>query len=541
MGSDVIDERRRTAFDDTTSSKMRKPRVLILNCFSDNHRGARGNPNFVPQAITGVVLAGFMHRDKVDTRVYCEFLQGSCDDFKLLRWADLLVLTGLNSAFDRMKHVTAYAKTVNPGIVVAMGGSLARVLPKLSSRYFDFVCAEDVEQILDVLHEVFGPGFSAERPMPRYDLMRWMKLVGFAESSRNCNFRCGFCSMTAENRPFIAYDVEYIRHQIEAIGYRACIMFLDQNFYAGSRSFFRARMATLRQLHQEKKFGGWAALVTADFFSEPDNLRLAKESGCIGFFSGVESFSREQIAAYRKKQNLILPQEDIICRSLQAGLVFHYGMIFDPTERSIASLMDEIEFIVENPKITLPNFLSFAIPLLGTPLFRKRVHEGALLPNLQLRDMDGRSVTCHTHDPLDKVVRFATLMDRGLIPRSKLAAHAWKFYRQYRGHMTGWSMASGLANTWAMGFPHLGTNGRDRHVRRAAGSRTYYASTESPGTLYRPAINVANQMREHFSPLYITDHMGELHELVQDDLGYSLSEAQVPLPVASGTLADAAL
>ncbi|HTY99814.1 MAG TPA: radical SAM protein, partial [Rhodocyclaceae bacterium] len=470
------------------------------------------------------------HRHKVEARIACEFSLGPFEDLAALRWADLLVLTGLNPAFDRMKQLTAYARTVNPKIAVAMGGSVARVLPRLSRRYFDYVCTGDVEGIRDVVHDVFGPGYGAEIPLPRYDLTRWLRLVGFAESSRNCNFRCGFCSMTAEDRPFAPYDVEYVRRQVEAMGYRPCVMFLDQNFYAGSRRFLRDRLALLRELYEARKLGGWSALVTTDFFSEPENLRLAKESGCIGFFSGVESFSREQIVAYRKKQNLLLPQEQAIRRSLEAGLVFHYGVVFDPTERSVASLAEEIEFIVGNPRITLPSFLSFAIPLLDTPLFRSRLRDGDLLPNLKLRDMDGRSVVCRTLDPLAAVVGFAASMDRGAMSKRRLAARAWKFFRHYRGRLTGWSMASGLADTWAMAFPNLGTNGRDRHL--AASRRSYLASTEPLGTLYRPAINVPERLRENFSPLFVTDRRGELAAAVQDDLG---READRPSAAAFGT------
>lgn len=507
---------------------MSRPKVLIVNCYSDNHRGARGNLLFVPQQMTVAVLAGLMHREKLDIKAHCEFSQGPFEDLAALRWADLLVLTGLNSAFDRMKQLVGYARAVNPAVAVAMGGSAARALPRLSRRYFDYVCTDDVEGIRDVLRDALGPGYEAERPLPRYDLARWPRLAGFAESSRNCNFRCSFCSMTAENRPFAAYDVECIRHQVEAMGYRRCVFFLDQNFYAGPRGFFRTRLALLRQLLEEGRLGGWAALVTADFYADPENLRLAKESGCIGFFSGVESFSREQIAAYRKKQNLILPQEEIIRRSLEAGLVFHYGMVFDPAERTVASLREEMEFIIGNPRLTLPSFLSFAIPLLGTPLFAERLRNGQLLPNLKLRDMDGRSVLCRPLDPLDRVVEFAAAMDRGAMPRRKLVAHALKFYARYRGKLTGWSMASGLANTWSMAFPMLGTNGRDRGVVGAAGGRSYLTSTEPVGTLYRPLINIPDRLREHFSPLLVTDPGGNLTEAVYDDLAGSLEAAAQP-------------
>ena len=149
---------------------MTTPRIIIINCFSDKQRGARGNPLFVPQSMACAVLAGQLDACKVDIKVHCEFQFGPFADFDTLRWAQLLVLTGLNSSFDRMKQITAYARTVNPGIAVAMGGPLARALPHLSRRYFDFVCEEDVEQIVDVVREAFGQELGAAQPLPRYDL-----------------------------------------------------------------------------------------------------------------------------------------------------------------------------------------------------------------------------------------------------------------------------------------------------------------------------------------------------------------------------------
>ncbi|MCP5227771.1 radical SAM protein [Accumulibacter sp.] len=496
---------------------MPKPRILIVNCYSDNHRQARGNPRVVPQSIAPAVLAGMLDPARVDIRLACEFRDGPFEDLDALRWAELLVLTGLNPAFDRMKQVTAYARAVNPAIVVGMGGPLARMLPNLSQRYFDYVCSGDVEQIVAVVDAVFGCGHAADVPIPRHDLLPASRIIGYAEASRNCNFRCSFCSMTAEDRKFMAYDLNDVRRQIEALGYRQCVMFLDQNFFAGPRAYFTARMALLKELFEQRRFGGWAALVTADFFTNPDNLALARESGCIGFFSGVESFSHAQIQSYAKKQNLVLPQERTIRSCLEAGLVFHYGLIFDLVDQKIDDVLAETEFIVSNPRITLPSFLSFAIPLLGTPLFDRRLREGLLLPNLRLRDMDGRSLVCHPADPLETATAFARLMDSGLLSKRKLAAHAWRFFRHYRSTLTRWGLLSGLANAWAMSYPRLGSNGRDGIRPGRDGCRSYLAGCEPLGSLYRPRIRIPERYRDHFEPLYVTDGDGELHDDLIDD------------------------
>ncbi len=519
---------------------QRKPRVVIINCFSDKHRGTRGSPHFVPQSVTPVYLAGVFHPHKTEIHLHSEFFGGPFEDLERLKWADLLVLTGLNASFDRMKQITAYARTVHPEIAVAVGGPVARVLPNLCERYFDYVCTGDIEQMADVANECFGPGYTADEIFPRYDLMNWMRLVGYAETTRNCNFRCSFCSMTVEDRPFQAYDPSFMRRQVEAMGYKQCVMFLDQNFYGGPRDHFNARMEVMQELYDEKRFRGWAGLVTTDYFTRDENLKAAADSGCIGFFSGVESFSPQQIAAFNKDQNLILPQEQVISRCLEAGMVLHYGLVFDPYERPIREFQDELEMIVSNHRITLPSFLTLAIPLLGTPMFQQRLNDGALLPNLRLREMDGRTLIYRTHDPFDQVVDYVRRMETGPIERKQLFAYAWKFFRHYRKTLSPWAMISGLLNVISTGIPSLGTNAREKKVPREERRRTYNAATEPLGSLYRPLIHIPERYVDHFQPLLVTDDKGRLHEDLRGDLGWMEESQQerAPEPAANGSSSE---
>ncbi len=511
--------------ENRSPSAMAKAKIVIINCFSDKHRGTRGSPHFVPQSMAPVYLAGGFHPNSTEIYLYSEFFAGPFEALDRLRWADLLVLTGLNASFDRMRHIAAYARTVNPGIAIAVGGPLARVIPKLCERYFDYVCTGDVEQMGEVALDCFGPGYAAEVSFPRYDLMDWMRLVGYAETTRNCNFSCSFCSMTAENRPFMNYDVSFMRQQVESMGYKQCVMFIDQNLYGGPRDHFKARMVLMQELYDEKRFSGWAGLVTTDYFKSDDNIQAAADSGCIGFFSGVESFSPAQIVAFNKKQNLILPQEQVIRRCLEAGMVLHYGLVFDPVERSVKEFHDELEMIVSNPRITLPSFLTLAIPLLGTPLFMERVQSGVLFPNLRLRDMDGRTLIYNTLDPVEQVVAYVARMETGPIATKKLVSYAWKFYYRYRGTLSRWALISGLLNVVSTGLPSLGTNAREKRIPKALKRRTYHANTELLGSLYEPMIAVPDRYRSYFEPLMVTDEHGDLHEDLWDDLSNQPSVA----------------
>lgn len=497
---------------------MRKLRVLIVNCYSDNHRGARGNPFFVPQSIAPLALAGAFAAEHCELQAHCEFRQGPLDDLKRLAWPQLLVLTGLNSALDRMKQLCAYAKTLNPGVVVVAGGPLARVLPRLCARYFDVVLDGDVEALAEMVAGMYGPEMRAATVTPRFDLAPRWHPVGYAEASRNCNFACSFCSMTAEGRPYQSLALAQVRAQLEQLRGKQCVMFLDQNFFGGARRDVEARMELLREFVDAGRIKGWAALVTSDFFAKDEWLQRARRSGCIGFFSGVESMDDAQLRHYEKKQNLHLPGAERIERCLSAGMTFHYGLIFDPRERRVAAMRAEVEAIASNPALTLPSFISLAIPLLGTPMFKRLVAEHALLPDIKLRDMDGRSLLTESLDSADEVCQLLAEMDFCMIGPDRARRHAWGLWRRYRRTLPARALLSALSPDLACLLRRFSTAAREAHLRPAAAPRTHYAPSEQLGTLYQPRIALESRYGAFFEPTRVTDAAGELHADLQPDL-----------------------
>ncbi|MDC8783912.1 B12-binding domain-containing radical SAM protein [Roseateles koreensis] len=497
----------------------KKPKVLIVNCYSDNNRGARGNPDFVPQSIAPLALAGVFEPGQVEIRVACEFQQGPMEDLRLLAWPDLLVLTGLNASLDRMKHLCAYAQSLNPSVCVAMGGPLARVLPLHCRQFFDEVLPGDVEDLAPLAADLFGPHVIAPEPGLRHDLAPPGHRVAYAEASRNCNFSCSFCAMTAEGRAYQPHDLGYIRRQLMQLGHKPCVMFLDQNFAGGPRAGLMARLALLREFHDSGQLQGWAALVTSDFFARPEMLEAARISGCIGFFSGVESLDPTQLRGFGKKQNLSGQTLERIERCLGAGMTFHYGLIHDPVTQHVQQLLDEVTAIAATPSITLPSFVSLAIPLLGTPLFQARLREGSLLPGIRLRDMDGRTLLTHSLDDPEQARCLVARMDRGLVGCRAALAHGMGFLRRYAGRMQKYALLSALSPNLAQAFPALGTAARDWHLRASAPMRSHVAGAEALGTLYRPLMPLASRYARYFEPVCVTDGRGALHEDLQADLG----------------------
>ncbi|HVY07775.1 MAG TPA: radical SAM protein [Burkholderiales bacterium] len=492
-----------------------KKRVLVVNVFLDEYRRTRGSPMRVPRGSGHIYLAGAFNPHTVDVRVYSEQVNGYLHDAALLGWPDMLVLTGLTNGLDRMLHLTAYARTLNPRVVVVAGGPCIRALPNTCRQYFDRICLGDIEELRQVAEETFGAGAAVEGEMfPRYDLAEPSQLLGYVESSRNCNFRCSFCSLTGEKAKYGSYHVDYVRRQIEATG-KKVIVFLDNNFYGSGREHFDERIDMLADLRRKGTIKGWSAILTSDFFARPQNLERAKQAGCLSLFCGVESFDAATLRSYNKKQNMITPQIDMIRSCLEAGIMFHYGVMLDPTTRRIHDLEAEIDFILGRPEIPMPAFFTLPIPLLGTPYFRQSVERGSLLPNLRLRELNGVNITQKTLDPTDRAVAFARDLVNLRGRHGRAARHAAGFVRRYARRLSPLQLGAAVGSVALTCLPSVASSPLNFSKRRQA--QTFYAPTESLDDFYRPVMPVRAELQHYFRPTMITDAQGGIAEDIAAD------------------------
>jgi len=183
------------------------------------------------------------------------------------------------------------------------------------------------------------------------------------------------------------------------------MLFLDNNFYGSDRNHFKAKLSLINEMRAAGQFNEWGALVTNDFFARDENLQLIRNAGCELLFSGLESFDNNWLQNFNKLQNTKAPQVEMIGKSLNAGVVFSYGLMVAVTTRTVADLRRELNFITGTPEITIPSFVTLTIPLLGTPYFYQCLQNRSILPNTKLRDMDGTTVLQKPVDPIDEVAR----------------------------------------------------------------------------------------------------------------------------------------
>ena len=494
-----------------------RKKVLIVNCFFDDSRLPARRTTKFPQAMGPVFLAGAFRADRCDLRLYNEVDSGPLLDETLLSWPDMLVLTGLTNTFDRMLHLTAYVRTKNPGVIVVAGGPTIRALPLLAEKFFNYSCLGDIEELREVITDAWGEEFVADEMIPRYDLAYWMRRMGYAETTRYCNFHCSFCSLTGEGRSYQTYPLEYMRQQVEALKGRRHVLFIDNNFYGSDRSHFLARMNLIAEMRASGYLKNWGALVTSDFFHKDENMTLAHNSGCELLFCGVESFDTNWLLSAHKTQNTNVPQVSLITRSLEHGIVLVYGLMLDLVHRTIPDLRREIEFITGTPEITLPSFVTLPVPLLGTPLFTELAQKAAFLPHTKLRDMDGSTLVLKTLDPIEEAVTFLREMLSLRGYRRRVMKHSWHFFQKYRTSLTPMQLLFSLTNGALLCAYSLATSPTQLAAPSAKGRRrTHITTTEILDQVYTPAFRVDSCFEHYFKPTMVTDEAGNLSKQMLD-------------------------
>ncbi len=490
-----------------------RKRVLVVNCYFDDSRQPIHRTTKVPQAVGPIYLAGAFTRELCDVVCYTEVASGPLEDETLLSGVDMLVLTGLTNGFDRMLHLTAYARTKNPKVIVVAGGPAVRALPILARKFFDYTCLGDIEELAEVIRAAFGPEYVASRMLPRYDLAYWLGRIGYVETTRYCNFHCAFCSLTGEGRSYKTYELDYIREQILASGKRSRMFFIDNNFYGSDRNHFHARLDLINEMRALGQFQNWGALVTNDFFLREENLKLVKQAGCELLFSGLESFDNNWLRNFNKLQNTTAPQVEMISKALNAGIVFSYGLMVDVTSRSVSDLRRELRFITGTPEITLPSFVTLSIPLLGTPYFYECLQRGSILPETKLRDMDGTTIMQKPVDPVSEVVKFVDDVQSLRGYHARTIRHAVEFSRLYHSKLTKTQMILALgAGLLVCAQPLTGSLTSFGWIKNRPRRRTYVSSTEPLDHMYKPAFRVDSRFESYFKPTMVTDKSGALHE-----------------------------
>jgi radical SAM superfamily enzyme YgiQ (UPF0313 family) len=283
--------------------------------------------NFIQ--ITMPYLAGFIDETKYNMLLIDEYNQKIPfeDEF------DLIAITVNTSNASHCYKIASEFRS--KGGKVIFGGPHATLMPDEAIEYCDYMIIGEAEDTWPQFLEDFYADKAKKLyknecaaslkgiPIPRRDLIKGRYLTkGAVFATRGCPYNCSYCNLKQiYSNSFRTRPIEEVIEDIKSIDKRYFV-FWDDNFF-GDIEYAKALMKELAKLNKR-----WAAQVTLDRCQDEVLLTLARESGCIYFFVGLESFSEVSLASVNKAINNVEKYKRIIQLIHKNGISVQAGIIF---------------------------------------------------------------------------------------------------------------------------------------------------------------------------------------------------------------------
>lgn len=358
---------------------MKKNILMITpeNKEINNFRKKQYN-NFIQ--ITMPYLAAFIDESKYNITLVDEYNQDIEYDSKY----DLVVIT-VNTP-NAIHCYNISQKFREQDVKVVMGGPHVTLLPNEAIGHCDYIIVGEAEEtwpqfLNDFYNNCVKKQYICEDapslkgvPIPRRDLVKGRYFTkGAVFATRGCPYKCSYCNLkqiycdSFRTRPIneVIEDIKSIKSKY--------FVFWDDNFF-GDIEYAKKLMAELAKLKKK-----WAAQVTLERCQDEELLSIAKKSGCIYFFVGLESFSQDGLASVNKGINNVSKYKSIINLlhkngiSIQAGIIF--GLDTDKKDIFENTLNACNELGIDGATV------SILTPLPRTPIYEQMKSEGRLISN----------------------------------------------------------------------------------------------------------------------------------------------------------------
>lgn len=225
--------------------------------------------------------------------------------------ADLVALTAMTPQAPRAYQIAAGFR--ERGIPVVMGGFHASNLPEEALRHTDAVLVGEGERVWPRLLDDFERGslqrlYRSSEPVAMQDIPPARREI-FAgkkylftntiQTTRGCPFDCEFCSVTAfYGRKYRKRPVEQVLRELEAMRKKNSFAFFVDDNLVGDRRYALELFSGMRGMGFK-----WLSHAPIDLARDPELMRAAGESGCVGLFVGFESLNEDALAAMGKVTN----------------------------------------------------------------------------------------------------------------------------------------------------------------------------------------------------------------------------------------------
>jgi radical SAM superfamily enzyme YgiQ (UPF0313 family) len=268
------------------------------------------------------------------------------------------------------------------GAYVVAGGPHVTLLPEEARRHFNTIVIGEAEETWPRFLADFEQGrpqsvYSsdhtpslAKMPIPRRDLIGRRSLAGSVIATRGCRHACSYCCL--KQLYHAGFRVRPIPEVLEDIGRirSRYFVFWDDSLFSDP-AYAKELLRSLVPLRRR-----WAAQVTLASCRDEELLRLAKESGCLYLFVGLESFSNQGLASVNKTVNRTEDYREIVGLIHRHGLCVQAGIIFGLDTDDVAIFADTLR-ACEDIGIDGAT-VSLLTPLPGTPLYEQMSRAGRL-------------------------------------------------------------------------------------------------------------------------------------------------------------------
>jgi radical SAM superfamily enzyme YgiQ (UPF0313 family) len=334
--------------------------------------------NFIQ--ITMPYLAGFIDESKYEITLIDEYNQ-------IIPYEDHFDLVAITVNTPNAAHCYQIAHRFREkGIEIVMGGPHVTLLPEEVIKYCDYIIVGESEELWPKFLTDFYSNNAKKKyvceatpslnnvPIPRRELIKGRYFTkGAVFATRGCPYSCSYCNLKQIYcNEYRCRPVNEVIEDIKKIRSRYFV-FWDDNFF-GDLEYSKQLMLELKKLKKK-----WAAQVTLERCQNDELLKLARESGCIYLFVGLESFSEDSLLSVNKGINNVNRYKRIINGihrngiSVQAGIIFGFDTDNKNVFRKTLEACNEIG--IDGATV------SILTPLPKTPLYNQMKKEGRLITN----------------------------------------------------------------------------------------------------------------------------------------------------------------
>ncbi len=362
------------------TSEQMKNKLLLINPFSQYHKGLGNSRNKYPPLGLGIVAAYTPENWEI------KIIDENFERFTFEK-ADLVAISAFTAQINRAYQIADIY--LNEKIPVVIGGIHASFLPEEAILHCNSVVIGEAETswvsvISDFeqnkLKKFYKGGFANldNIKLPRRDLFDKRYELSSVISSRGCPFGCDFCSVSSFYGTKTRFmPIEKVILDINSVK-NGFIWFADNNLFGNSKKEQEWAKSLFREMISKKIEKKWFCFANLHSCLDTELLSLAREAGCRMVFLGFETEDDKMLLNSGKDHQSQL-FKNVFDNMHNAGLGIFAGMVLGLEDDNAESIRQRVNFIIESPIDCY--WVTVNTPLPGSKIFERLLKEDRIIKN----------------------------------------------------------------------------------------------------------------------------------------------------------------